>query len=451
VAKKLQDQQDRVARLRADLAQEGRRQSEERDTKFEEQVKAELRAAAQEAEVLERQVQGQFPRYAGLVARSVVGGDELAKLLKPDEALIAMLVAPATTDVVVIRAQSAAGHRVAVPNADLVELVARIRASTDWSEQQGKPFDLDAARQLYKLLIAPLEPALDGVQRLVVVPAGPLQSLPFGLLAAGGDAWLAKRFAIANAPSLSAFRDLRQARATKPAAQPFIGFGDPDFAGKQANLRKVTASCRRGQIDLAELRDLPRLAESADEVKRIAASLKAAPESVMLGPKATEAAVKGAKLADYRVVMFATHGLLPTELSCLPEPALALTPPKGASGRDDGLLRASEVVNLRLNADFVVLSACNTASADGKLSGEALSGLARAFFYAGARAALVSHWAVASEPTVALTTATFAAYAKEPNAGRAAALQKAQLAMLANPATAHPVFWAPFVLVGDGS
>jgi CHAT domain-containing protein len=80
-----------------------------------------------------------------------------------------------------------------------------------------------------------------------------------------------------------------------------------------------------------------------------------------------------------------------------------------------------------------------------------LSGLTRAFFYAGARGALVSHWAVVSEATVALTTATFDAYAKDPKAGRAAALQKAQLAMLAKPATAHPVFWAPFVLVGDGS
>lgn len=453
VAKRLQEQQDRLSRLRADLAREGRRQEAERDAGFEEQVKGEIRAAAQEMEAAERQVQGQYPRYASLVGRNLVGAEELARLLKPDEALLATHVTREATYVVLLRAQGAAGHRAAVRQGDLTELVARVRHGVDWSEEQDRKFDREASQQLHNLLLAPLTAQLQGVKRLVVAPSGPLQSLPFALLASS-EGWLAQRFAIATVPSLAAFRDLRHARAPKPAPQPFIGFGDPDFAGAGAGLRNLAAlagACRRGLVQPAELRGLARLAESADELKRIAATLKAPPGSVILGAKATEAAVKSSKLADYRVVMFATHGVLPSEIRCLGEPALALTPPASASARDDGLLNASEVVSLNLNADFVVLSACNTASADGKLSGEALSGLTRAFFYAGARGALVSHWAVASEPTVALTTATFEAYTKDPKAGRAAALQKAQLAMLAKPATAHPVFWAPFVLVGDGS
>lgn len=461
VTRQLQDQQDRIGRLRADLAREGRRQSEERDPAFEEQVKAEIRAAGEQAEALERQVQGQYPRYAGLVARNLVGAEELTPLLKPDEALVTMLVAPAVTYVVALRGSVATGHRVAISAADLTELVARVRAGVDWPDGTERKFDLAASRELHRLLIAPLEPHLRGVLRLVVVPGGPLQSLPFALLAAGGDGqdygkqdWLARRFAIATAPSLVAFRDLRQAKVRAAAPQPFIGFGDPDFAGTRGGTRGVQTlanACRRGLAPTAELRDLPRLPESADELARIAQTLKAPATNVVLGAKATETAVKAAKLSDYRVVMFATHGILPSEIKCLGEPALALTPPKGASARDDGLLNASEVVALSLNADFVVLSACNTASADGKLSGEALSGLTRAFFYAGARAALVSHWAVASEPTVALTTGTFAAYAREPAQGRAQALRAAQIAMMDKPATAHPIFWAPFVLVGDGS
>ena len=98
----------------------------------------------------------------------------------------------------------------------------------------------------------------------------------------------------------------------------------------------------------------------------------------------------------------------------------------------------------------MLLSACNTARADGKLGGESLSGLAQGFFYAGARALVASHWAVASRPTVQLTTGMFGIYTREPAVGRAEALRRSQLALAADKDTSHPFFWAPFVLVGDG-
>jgi hypothetical protein len=91
-----------------------------------------------------------------------------------------------------------------------------------------------------------------------------------------------------------------------------------------------------------------------------------------------------------------------------------------------------------------------TAAPDGGLGGQSLSGLARAFFYAGARSLLVSHWAVASQPTVILTTSLFEAYTRDATLGRAAALRTAQAKLQGDPATSHPAFWAPFVLVGDG-
>ena len=115
----------------------------------------------------------------------------------------------------------------------------------------------------------------------------------------------------------------------------------------------------------------------------------------------------------------------------------------------DALLNASEVASLRLDADWILLSACNTAGSAG-LSGEALSGLTRAFFYAGGRAVMATHWPVQSEATVRLTTLTFDNFAKEPLLGKASALQQAQLALMDDRKTAHPIFWAPFVLVGDG-
>jgi CHAT domain-containing protein len=185
-------------------------------------------------------------------------------------------------------------------------------------------------------------------------------------------------------------------------------------------------------------------------MRQIAKTLKAPESDVILGAQATEKRVRGTDLSQYRVVAFATHGLLPGDLKCKGEPALALTPPATSTADEDGLLDASEVAQLKLDADWVVLSACNTAAPDGRLGGQSLSGLARAFFYSGARSLLVSHWAVASQPTVVLTTTLFDAYTRDPSVGRAAALRTAQLKLLADAATSHPSFWAPFVLVGDG-
>ena len=141
-------------------------------------------------------------------------------------------------------------------------------------------------------------------------------------------------------------------------------------------------------------------------------------------------------LARYRIIHFATHGLLAGETEdvaqSLAEPALLLTPPDVATERDDGLLTASEVARLKLDADWVVLSACNTAGGGEKGDAEALSGLARAFFYAGARALLVSHWYVDSHAAVILTTKAFAAMKADPAIGRAEAMRLSVLAAMSD-------------------
>jgi len=154
-------------------------------------------------------------------------------------------------------------------------------------------------------------------------------------------------------------------------------------------------------------------------------------------------------------VYFATHGLLPSDIALVstakPEPALALSKPASPSDLDDGLLQASEIAQLKLNADWVVLSACNTA-AENKPGGEALSGLARAFFYAGARSLIVSHWQVDDAATARLMATTFKLHEEKPELSHAEVLQQAMLAMLdeaKSDAEAHPRFWAPFVVMGE--
>ena len=145
--------------------------------------------------------------------------------------------------------------------------------------------------------------------------------------------------------------------------------------------------------------------DTADELNAVAKDLGAAASDIHLGTDASETTVKRAPLADYRIVYFATHGLVAGDVKGLADLA-GLSIPRQPSELDDGLLTASEVAQLKLNADWVVLSACNTIAGD-KPGAEALSGLARSFFYAGARALLVTHWSVASEAATRLTTSTF--------------------------------------------
>lgn len=450
-------------RIRQALAVETVREPGKREAAHEEAMKRDLRAAEEQVASLERRLQAELPRYAQLTAERPVPVAELAPLLRPGEALALFLSTTEATYVFLVRDGEARVHRAAVTSAELTRLVRAIRASLEVADGKLKPFDSAAAARLHDQLLAPLADRLRGTSHLIAVPGGPLLSLPLGLLVtrAAADAadyartaWLARDVAISVIPSVSSLRSLRQVAGRSAASHPFVGFGDPAFAGTPAATRGLGALaelCRQGEpVDTALVRELPRLRETARELEQIAAALGADRASVITGAGASESAVRTANLADYRVVAFATHGLLPGELRCKSEPALALTPPATASAADDGLLDASEVAQLKLDADWVLLSACNTASPDGRLGGESLSGLARAFFYAGARSVLASHWAVASRATVALTTGAFDALARDASLGRAEALRRSALKLAGEKDTGHPFFWAPFVLVGDG-
>jgi CHAT domain-containing protein len=463
-ARDLQDAMRRRDAARLALAQETLNPPAEREAGREDELKAAYRKAEEDVDRLEERLQATFPRYARLMAESPLTADEARALLRPGEALLVLLPSLEATHVLLVRDGALTLHRAPVGASALAPRVAALRPPAD-AGAALPPFDLAAAHALYRDLLGPLAAPLAGTRHLLVVPSGPLLSLPLGVLvtrppAAPAEyaraAWLARDMAVSVLPSVSSLRDLRKVAGGSAAPKPFIGFGDPTFSGAPGDLRAVVAAtelCRgEGRDDAALVRALPRLPDTARELSDIARILGAPSDSVVLGPRATEAAVRSAGLDQYKVIAFATHGLLPGELRCKSEPALALTPPAASTpgAPDDGLLVVSEIATLRLDADWVVLSACNTAGPGGKLGGESLSGLARGFLYAGARGLLVSHWAVASRPTVQLTTGAFAALAREPLLGRAEALRRAQLALAGDPATAHPYFWAPYVLVGDG-
>jgi CHAT domain-containing protein len=273
-------------------------------------------------------------------------------------------------------------------------------------------------------------------------------------------AWLLDERAITVLPSVPSLRALRSFAKDSRAQKPFIGFGDPVLqrspGDKRAgrNVQPYQSYYDGTAVDLDRLRTgLPALPETAGELRAVARALGASPqEDVKLGPAATVTNVNTLPLDQYRVVDFATHGLVAGEVNGLSEPALVLTLPEKPTSADDGLLTASRIAKLKLDADWAVLSACNTAAGD-RPGAEGLSGLARAFFYAGARALLVSHWPVDSDAAVRLTTGAFSELTAHPGIGRAEALRRSMKALIADrssPRNADPAVWAPFVLVGEG-
>jgi CHAT domain-containing protein len=189
-----------------------------------------------------------------------------------------------------------------------------------------------------------------------------------------------------------------------------------------------------GIADVADIRSWAPLPETADELCDVTHDLGVDPKThLYLGAVATETKIKqlseNGSLAKYKIVHFATHGAVAGQVSRASEPGLVLTPPDKASETDDGYLSASEIAALKLDADWVILSACNTAAGDAR-GAEALSGIARAFFYAGARSLLVSHWEVASDATVKLITKVVAELKADPQIGRAEALRRSMMSMI---------------------
>jgi CHAT domain-containing protein/Tfp pilus assembly protein PilF len=457
-----------------------------RDMAAEARARARLAVIAGERAALQKTLAAEFPDYAALSNPLPITAREIQSLLSVDEAMVLFAVTDKESFVLAVTRDSFDWKPLPLGAEALSQKVAAFRRGLDVAgDASGKSglFDLARAHELYGALLGPMEALVKDKRSLLVVPSGALTALPFHLLVTERPAaaipekfdgyrdaaWLLKRQAVSVLPSVASLKSLRAFARRDQGVKPMTGFGDPLFdpsqtGGDKRNPAKTAARgvvagaytdfWRGAGVDRVRLAQaLPQLPDTADELNAVAKDLGVPASDIHLGSDASETTLKRAPLADYRIVYFATHGLVAGDVKGLAEPSLALSIPKQPSELDDGLLTASEVAQLKLNADWVVLSACNTIAGD-KPGAEALSGLARSFFYAGARALLVTHWSVDSAAATRLTTSTFDRLTADPKLGRAEALRQAMLGYLndaSSPRNAYPGFWGPFALIGEGA
>jgi tetratricopeptide (TPR) repeat protein/CHAT domain-containing protein len=493
LVRKDQDVATETSALNTSLVQAVSKELSKRDLLAELRMRERLGAIAKERQDISQILTREFPDYAALSHPAALSAKQIQDLLSGDEALVAFSVGLEETHVIALTRDSIAWHSIPLGRATISDHVAAFRQGLDVdrfsaSVIAGKPelFDLARSYKLFSTLLGPIDGVIKDKKTVAFVPSGALTALPFHLLvtepptAGAGSpgarfgaedllpylqaAWLLNRQAVSILPSIASLKTLRVLGARTHASKPLIGFGDPIFnpdasappgpsgttrgAGTSAGYTEFWHGAGVDRQKLAE--GLPRLESTADELRAVAKSLGAPDSDVHLRENATETLVKNASLKDFRTVYFATHGLVAGDIKGLAEPSLALSLPRQASDFDDGLLTASDVTQLKLNADWVVLSACNTIAGD-KPGAEALSGFARAFFYAGAKSLLVTHWSAASDAATRLTTATFDILKSDTTVGRPEALRRAMIVFRqdkSDPLNAYPAMWGPFTLIG---
>ncbi len=407
-------------------------------------------------------LQAAAPNFGQLVEQVVPAAAVLAAL-RPNEVFVAIALGDEGGWVFALRRDAAAPITVARAGGGtpkMAALVQRLRAGIEATDAGIPQFDIAAARELYTATLGAVGPVLAGATSLVVSPTGPLLSVPFAVLLTGpatagdlaGAPWLIRQAAIAHVPSAANFVSLRKA-GQSAGARPWFGFGGfRPVTLAQAEATFPTQACHDSAALFAGLPPLRSALRELDAARQL---LGATASDEMLDAAFTADAVLRANLKPYRILHFATHGLLPAELLCESEPAIVTSAPTGAPNADGALLKASAIVGLDLDADLIILSACNSGGPGGSTAGESLSGLARAFFYAGTRSLLVTHWSVNDQAAAFLVADTLRRLRAAPNEGVAAAMRGAELGMLAAaghdlPAEiAHPFFWAPFAVIGE--
>ena len=435
---------------------------------------ADVRSAGERQAAAEQALRARSPRFLELLSPQVSAAD-LQGALSPGEGYLRVVTTNQGSFGALITATGVTPFRIGLTSAQSDALAQRIRASSRMQGRRLNDYDLAAAFELYTALLGPISEQALGLQRLQIDVSGALAAVPFAALLTqaptdeqlqavsdeqnyAGLPWLSRRLAVAQSVGPAAFVRIRRSLAAAGAAGPTTAaiFGNftpsPDaMAARLAQARNLSPHCR--EEVLRAISGLQALPDTANEAQQVAA-LFGASAHVSLGADFTDQRfLEATDVGQAGVLLMATHGVLGLS-SCLAEPALIASLGDGG----DGLIEASELLDRQLHARLVVLSACDTAGggradvsrtglSDG---GEALSGLARGFLYAGASSVMATQWRVDSATSATEVMAFFQAALRQ-HQPLATALQTAQRQVYEQAETGHPFYWAPFTLIGDGS
>ena len=475
------------------LTKELSKPEKERNQEVKDSLKSQISKSEKSLTDLEKEIESKYPRYADLRRPKPLIVEELQEILKPDETVVSYAVGKDKLAAFVIGKKSFKLIEIDTSREELSKLIRRFRRGLeDVREVKAlEKFKPEVAYELYRKIFHSLTSELKGMTRLYISSDDILYTLPFEALVdreisekafdkarEKGGVYLSEyntlhylidTYTITYLPSASVLRSLR--KYEKPGygkwTKPLIAFADPIFSQEERKEEvkdkdlKPKGVSQETALSLQILtrstgnEKLERLKESAQEAEAISKELKGRKEDIYLRERATEENIYKTNLKDSRYILFSTHGLLGGDFSGVAEPALALTLIDNPPGRD-GFLTMSEVLGLDLNAELIILSACNTSGKGDKSgSGEGFVGLTRSFMYAGGKSLLVTHWSVESEAAKDLMVETFKNMKKE---AKPEALRDAKLSMKKSIrqkgqeklSLSHPFFWAPFVLVGEG-
>lgn len=405
---------------------------------------------------------------------------EIRSALHPGEVFLKITQLRSNAYAILISPQDAVIYRLGAPTRDLTALANRVRASIDGRLDEGRlvPFDVAASYALFRLISGPASDRLVAANNVILDPSGPLERLPAGVLVTdresvarydaaartnkfdySGVSFLALKSAVSTAVSPRSFIVARNLPASR-AANPFIGFAEHQIpAGDPAAGREVAV----GNVCFVDSRALRNLAATMDPISReeveIAANALGAPASTLVtGAAFTDTALQErSDLSNYAVLHFATHGLEEGLWGCPKSPPALVT--SFGDANSDGLLSFDEIAGLRLDANLVVLSACDTGAgirsqdlarrSGQEEAGSTLQGLVRAFLTANARAVLATHWEVPAKDGTREFIENFYSTARTRDIG--GSLQSAQRLLIAEPKYSHPFYWGAYFVVGDSS
>lgn len=451
-----------LRRLNTRLAEE--RARVQPDQKLIRKLLAERRAKEKSFVELKERLIKEYPAYAALRYPRPVSVHHLQKsIINADEAILEYMVTRGRTYVFAIDKHRFYTYSVDYSHKDLERDVAALTRPLYRADTQAS-WDPSIAYRLYAKLVKPVEYFLMGKKTSLIIPHGPLCSLPFEILVSskshsGKRFWasndqptyLLERYAFCYSPSLSLLSHIRTRVKDHKPGWNLVAFGDAIYVHEDKTvelnpgadrLMSAVSSNPKG----ARGRDLTPLPGARREIKEIA-KIVGGPTQVYFGSQATETLFKKADLSRYSYVHLATHGVLLSRAGkSQGRPAIVFS--LYGDSQNDGFLELGEVFGLKLNSDLVVLSSCLVPDSDNPGEATGLMGLSSAFLFAGTDSVILSLWQVNDESTAKLFIEM---YRDLDGGSKAEALQKAKLSLLKSDATCHPYYWAPFILMGNSN